>query len=328
MKERQSNIELLRIIAIAFIVIWHVSIHAQKGELPTHNYIGAITITGVNLFLLITGYFGLKLRWSSLLNIVAVVVFYTLLSIIANAYILGISPSFGNIVQLCAPVSCSPWWFVSCYYILMLLSPAINIAIEKSSNKQFLYILFSLIYLSCVSGLLFKNTINHNGLCITQFITMYWVGNAIKRFNVNGGVKAKHFVTAYIIATLAIFITQKFNVGTYTYNNPLIIIAAVSLFCIVAKLNFTNKWVNWLATFMFPVYLLQDSPFGFKVYKMLYNFGKAEDFCSTKYVLVLSAYVVTLFVAAILLEQTRRAIMNKPVKKLSDFLNKKVNIFP
>ena len=65
MKERQSNIEFLRVIAMIFIVLWHVSIHAQKGELPTHNYIGAVTTTGVNLFLLITGYFSLKLRWNS-----------------------------------------------------------------------------------------------------------------------------------------------------------------------------------------------------------------------------------------------------------------------
>ena len=61
-KTRNSNIELLRIIAMMFIVIWHISVHAQKGELPSHNYIISITITGVNLFLLITGYFGIRLK--------------------------------------------------------------------------------------------------------------------------------------------------------------------------------------------------------------------------------------------------------------------------
>ena len=55
---------------MTFIVIWHISIHAQKGEAATHDFITATTTTGVNLFLLITGYFGLKLRWKSYLNII------------------------------------------------------------------------------------------------------------------------------------------------------------------------------------------------------------------------------------------------------------------
>ena len=75
-KVRNSNIELLRIIAMMFIVIWHISVHAQKGELPSHNYIAAITTTGVNLFVLISGYWGIKLKWKSLLNILSIVVFY------------------------------------------------------------------------------------------------------------------------------------------------------------------------------------------------------------------------------------------------------------
>ena len=58
-KVRKSNIELLRIIAMMFIVIWHISVHAQKGELNSHNYIVAFCTTGVNLFILISGYFGI-----------------------------------------------------------------------------------------------------------------------------------------------------------------------------------------------------------------------------------------------------------------------------
>ncbi len=328
MKERQSNIEALRVIAMTFIVLWHVSIHAQKGELPTHNYIGAITITGVNLFLLITGYFGLKLRWSSFLNIVAIVVFYTALSIVLNTGIFGIKPTLGNIVQVFAPMSFTQYWFVGCYFILMLLSPAINFVAENTNRKQYLYILGILLYLSCISGLLFKNKININGFCAMHFITMYWVGNAIKKFDVKEFLKTKYFIAIYSIATLSIFVTKELNIGTYSYNNPLLIIAATSLFCIVAKQKFTSNGINWLAQFMFPVYLLQDSHFGFNIYKKLYTIGVTESFCSTKYFLVILLYIAALFIGAILLEKTRQAIMNKPVKKLSDFLNKKANIFP
>ena len=313
---------------MTFIVIWHISIHAQKGELPTHNFIGAVTTTGVNLFLLITGYFGLKLRWSSLLSTVAIVVFYTALSIILNAGIFNVKPILGHIVQVFAPMSFSQYWFVGCYFMLMLLSPAINFVAENANRKQYLYILGILLYLSCISGLLFRNKINYNGFCTMQFITMYWIGNAIKKFNVKEFLETKYFVAIYCITTLAIFVTKELNIGTFSYNNPLLIIAAVSLFCIISKQSFTSNVINRVAQFMFPIYLLQDSHFGFNIYKKLYTIGQVENFCSAKYFITILLYIAALFIGAILLEKTRQTVMNRPVKKLSQFLSEKANIFP
>lgn len=72
MKERNSTFELLRIIAITFIMIHHVIVFGLGGcnyELNVehcdtnpwiNDIINSLCIIGVNLFILITGWFGVK----------------------------------------------------------------------------------------------------------------------------------------------------------------------------------------------------------------------------------------------------------------------------
>ena len=329
MKERASNIELLRIIAMTFIVIWHISIHAQKGEAATHGYVAAITISGVNLFLLITGYFGLKPRWQSYLNIIAMVIFYSILSIALNYYILGNTPSKGEIFYGINPFGITTYWFINCYIILMLLAPALNIIKGKTTDKQYLYIIGILIYLSCIIGLLFRNDINRNGYCVMQFITMYYIGDAIRRYNIINRIKRSYFILAYAIATLILYVGGKLNIqGTYAYNNPVLMLAAISLFCIIANLHFSNNNINKFAKYMFPVYLLQEGFFGRQIYNVLYHTKTEEGFYAPKYLLTIFLYIIVLFVGAIVIENMRRWIMSTSIKKLSIFLDKKFNIFP
>lgn len=329
MKERNSNIELLRIIAMAFIVIWHISIHAQRGEAVTHDFIAATTTTGVNLFLLITGYFGLRLRWKSYLNIIAMVIFYNFISIALNYFVLGVQPGAKDILLTLQPFRVTTHWFVDCYIILLLLSPILNIIKEKATNKQYFYLIGILVYLSCFIGLVMRSGINRNGYCVMQFVTMYYIGDALKRFNIINNLKQNLFITTYIACTIILYIGGVLDVQrTLAYNNPVLMLAAISLFCFVAKRQFTNKHINSLAKYMFPVYLLQESFFGNKIYHILYNIGVMQGFCNLKYLFTLLFYIAILFVSAITLETIRKKIMNRPIDKLSNFLDKRVDIFP
>ncbi|MBQ8364373.1 MAG: acyltransferase family protein [Bacteroidaceae bacterium] len=329
MKERASNIELLRIIAMTFIVIWHISIHAQKGEAATHDFITATTTTGVNLFLLITGYFGLKLRWKSYLNIIAMVIFYSLLSIVINYYVFGYQPSIKDVFKAVNPFGITAYWFVDYYIILLLLSPILNIIKDRATNKEYIYLIGILVYLSCIIGLLFGRTINKNGYCIMQFITIYYIGDAIKRFKLTNRISNKYLIAIYIASTFILYIGGIFNIpGRAAYNNPILMAAAISLFCIVAKMQFASKHINSYAKCMFPVYLIHEGLFGKNIYYLLYEIGAKQNYYSHEYALSLLFYIVVLFVGAAIIENIRRAIMDKPIEMLCNFLNKRINIFP
>lgn len=86
MRERNSNIELLRIIAMLLIVMHHFSVHGLGKELPycLNRYIAGTTILGgkfgVAIFVLISGYYMCRSRFTvkKLLKIWGQVAFYSL----------------------------------------------------------------------------------------------------------------------------------------------------------------------------------------------------------------------------------------------------------
>ena len=327
-KTRNSNIELLRIIAMMFIVIWHISVHAQKGELPSHNYIAAITTTGVNLFVLISGYFGIKLRWKSLLNILSTVIFYYLVQFIADILIFDFKPSVGHFINIIAPISRSPWWFMTCYIVLVLISPGLNIVKNNATDKQYKLIIATLIFLSCISGFIFTNgLINPNGFNLFHFVTLYFVGDAIKRFEIAKYFKTYQLWVIYIIATMALFVYLKAISGNTKYNNPFLMIAAISFFCIFTKTKLNNKKINNIARYMLPLYLLQESPLGFKIYKILYSKGVELNFTGWEYYHLLAIYIVALLTLAFILETTRQLLLNRLINNTSNKLKEKANIF-
>ncbi len=310
-----------------FIVIWHISIHAQKGELASHNYITAFCITGVNLFILISGYFGIRLNWKNLLTLMSTVAFYTLATILCKWFITDSRPTLGIIASFFAPFCNTDWWFINSYFHLLLLSPIINIALEKASIKQYRYILGVFLFMSCIAGFFFKNFINYDGYNTFQFLTIYIVGNAINKFNLIELISVKKFISLYFCGTIGIFVCSFVSSRTALYNNPLNIISAVSLFCLIAKLNFRSKAVNYIASFMLPIYLIQDSTTGRIAYKHLYECGLTTNFEGYEYVGFIALYILVLMGAAFILDNARRVLLQRPINAISKFLEKGINIF-
>ncbi len=70
---RQSNIELLRIVAILFVICHHIIVHGLKiYDMPIeaypwlYSFVNCICYVGVNVFILISGYFSIKFSWKKL----------------------------------------------------------------------------------------------------------------------------------------------------------------------------------------------------------------------------------------------------------------------
>lgn len=314
---RDSNFELLRIIAMVFVVVLHIIVHILRESTTDCEYIMGITITGVNLFILISGFFGIKTTWKSFLTLISIAVFFYVVAILLNWGIFDRPPTVGEIVTIFTPISRSTWWFVKCYILLVIFSPFINIVLEKCSKVQYCYLLGVLLYVSCISGFVFNGQINPNGYTLFQFITLYVIGNAIKRYNLLQRVPQRIFIVTYIISTIATIYLLRIHQDARYYNNPTVIIAAVSLFCIIGKLDFKSKTINYVSRFMFPVYLLQDSPLGFRLYRMMREMGAPLEYSSWEWWIYLFIYLFGLFATAFLFEHLRRLVFNKPIEKTS-----------
>lgn len=330
--KRRSNFEALRVVAMCFIVIGHIFMHGLQGEVEYYNWIRIWTITGVNLFVLISGWFNIHLTWKSLLSLLGLVIFYKILSYIAVYIAIESFPTLNIfnvpnpshnplhvLTSVIFPMSKGGYWFVSSYFVLMLLSPFINIVLNKDS-KNALLLLVVLLYLSIVSGWIFKYGINSNGYNAFHLITIYVLGDCLRRFHIAERGSHIFWATVFVVSTIiSLLLLASHPSKLFRYNNPLVILASVSLFCCFVKMSFSSGWINKLSRSMFPCYLIQDGVFGVYLYGLLYQYGKSLWW-------VVPVYFICLMGAAYLIESLRQKLMSAPINSFASFLEKSISV--
>ena len=136
---RQSNYELLRIIAMMMIIGLHY-FNADMGgvidnvSIGTTNYyltylFESIFMVGVNVFVLISGYFMIKkdtINIRKCVDLLILLAFYGICFYIIRIFI-GIDKfSIKNLIKVSLPILAGSRWFVKTYIILVILSPFIN----------------------------------------------------------------------------------------------------------------------------------------------------------------------------------------------------------
>lgn len=131
---RSSNIELLRILSMLMIILFHFSVHGtwpEGGPLASDVAVEMLSFggkLGVNCFVLITGYFMVKshLKLGSLLRIVFETWFYSFALLFL---FLAVQPDLVTEAKLrkaVLPVISGEYWFITCYLALMVISPLLN----------------------------------------------------------------------------------------------------------------------------------------------------------------------------------------------------------
>ena len=159
MKERSSNFEALRIVAMIMIVAAHYSLHGvmqmtEPGALEiwsSGNSMKKVIVelftpgseVGVALFFILAGYFGISRKNINVLRVVLETVFYGIVTAILYLVLLfaGIAKVHSdNIVyelfdSMFIPISSGIYWFVTVYIIIILTSPLLNQFINRLNRK-------------------------------------------------------------------------------------------------------------------------------------------------------------------------------------------------
>ena len=151
--ERNSNLEILRIIAMIFIIAHHFAVHGM-GDVNfiasnSNNYViyflGILGKIGVNIFVLISAYFMIdsKFTFRKFLILGGEVYFYALLFLLIFAeFITPSSPlTMVDYGVTLLPISHSAYWFVTDYIVLMILSPFLNKFIKSMSKYSLIKLL-------------------------------------------------------------------------------------------------------------------------------------------------------------------------------------------
>ena len=219
---RLSNFELLRIFAMLFIVAHHFAYH---GDFTFTT--GIVTIPqlwvqflaiggkiGVNLFVMISGYFLIKskrFKIEKLLKLWVQLVFYGIIIFLVLTYT-GIAPFKLNLlIKGIIPVSSRLWWFASTYFVLYLLHPFLNkllLGLDKKTYLKLLILLF--VIWSVIYTISLKN---FEGNHLLWFIFLYALAGYIRLYYEDKVLSSKkYFIYALIGILIVISLILSFDI--------------------------------------------------------------------------------------------------------------------
>ena len=201
--KRNSNLEILRIIAMIFIIAHHFTIHGMADvnfiASNSNNYViyflGILGKIGVNIFILISAYFMIdsKFTFRKFLTLGGEVYFYALLFLLI--FVEFITPPSPLTVMdygiALLPISHSAYWFVTGYIVLMVLSPFLNKFIKSMSKSSLIKLLSVLLVIWVVFPSITPTFIDgpvttifvgysFQYVPIIWFIILYLIGSFIK----------------------------------------------------------------------------------------------------------------------------------------------------
>ena len=279
-QKRESNIELMRLVLMFFIVVHHGIVHglglAGLSEWGGENFIcrqdmltvsltNSFLIFAVNAFVLITGYFSLSFKKEKVVWILVSVLLYTfLLSIIPLILQKEYWQAFRNLFLL----SYGRYWFIVDYLFLMVLAPVINGGYALLDKKKSYALIGMLLIINCYFGFLWGNNVNENGYTLMQFVLMYIIGRHIRIYQCEYKMKRKGAILMYILLSVinGVLFYVAYNLGneklawklTY-YNNPMVIASAVFFFLAILKTKMNSKAINYLSSSALAIYLIQNT---------------------------------------------------------------------
>ena len=147
---------------------------------------------GVLVFILLSGYFTIKLSVKRIVNFWLYCAIWMLLSYLFSFAIGNSEWNVVSLLQCLLPISKTNLWFVPFYFWLMLLSPLINAGINGLSNRMLSIMTIALLLFSLYTSLIWQSPIVNNGKSVVYFITLYLIGALIMRLRIIEKLKIKN----------------------------------------------------------------------------------------------------------------------------------------
>lgn len=285
---RNSGIELLKVIAMILIAISHaVPVYGDYKAISFVNidvctadfsviimamfrYLGTI---GNDIFIVSSAWFLIesnKIRKEKVINIIfnSFAISVTILIILKA---LGIDIPKADFKSAFTPIMMNLNWFVTCYLVLYLIHPLLNMTIEKMQQKELLKlnIIFFMVYviLSIYKSSIFFRT------ALLEMIIIYYNVAYIKLYRKKfcNDSKSNLYYLIIGIAALISEILLMNGIGLHATNgklyltkfngmiNPLICMIAITAFNIFRNINLKNKIVNYISSLSILFYMIHEN---------------------------------------------------------------------
>lgn len=343
---RNSNFEILRILAILFIIVSHYSFHGGFSFgahiIPPANEImlrfSVLGNLGVDIFIIISGYFlvySKKVNPIKLISLIAQVWTYSFLIYVIFVVTGKEQFSVLNFAKSCLPLTTSKYWFATAYILFLVLSPFINRMLTGLSKREYQCYLFTMIVILCIIPTITTFTPLNNEF--TRFLLVYSLGAYLRIWPIeyNNVKKIGFFLVLgnLFIMLLASFVYvlvpslgkiisdwgRFFQPWSFT-----VLGASVGLLMPASSFKeHNNRVINSIAGCTFGIYLLHDNPI---TREFLWNdvFKNATYEQSSSLALHMLLAVGGVFIIGLCVEFIRQKTLEKVVIKGAKLINSKV----
>lgn len=332
---RQSNFELLRIVAMFLVLIIHAAFWATGtpsledyaiAPIPsaTRAFFECISMICVNIFVAISGWFSIKTSMRGAVNFLFQCIFLTT-AIYITLILCGEQHITLRGIRQCLLLT-DDLWFCHAYLALYICAPILNSFCEHATKKQFGNVLLTFFCFQTIFGITDAAKFVIYGYSyfslmgiylLARFIRIYkadYTERAIRRFIIGGFVALFFNFVIYIIPRLmgieptGLF----FQFTTPSYINPCVIWGSISMLLLFARLKLrTLKWLNWISASTFAVYIIHISPFiGQQYFKplMLNIYDRTSGIVCLAEIFIC---LVAIFFVCVLIDQPRKFLWSK-----------------
>ena len=291
-KERNTNIEALKLLAIFLIIIFHVVQTLTDNPNVTKTFfvwgatkdidtkilciIRGFGALGNSIFFMCSAYFLLNSKKANKKKIIYMIIeifsISILILLISQIPLWKINITKEIRFQSLFPTTYSTNWYLTCYILFYLISPILNYLIKNTNQKQLLvwasFMAFLYICINFINNGAYM--CNNLILWITIYLIMAYIKLYCDKFSKNSKIMYIILFSSICLHLILIFSTNELGLH-YKYfndkvmkwntnNNPFFIAIDMSLvFIAINKQPYVNKFVNKIASYSLQIYIIHEN---------------------------------------------------------------------
>lgn len=338
---RNSNLELYRIVVMLFIIAHHYVVNSPLMDIISDNPLAKSSIalwlfgmwgkTGIDCFVLITGYFmcrkSISLR--KFLKLFLEVEFYSIVVYVIFAFAGYETLSVNRFFQVILPVRHINGEFVSCFLMFYLCIPFLNVLVNNLNKKQ--HFLLVILGLTIYSFFMTVPGFSVNMNLVSWFSVLYFIASYIRFYGLFPKINHKGWGWLTLLsmflsmASVVILLYMKkylLYMHQYTFvgeSGPLAVTTAVCSFMYFKDLKIRqSRFINLLGATTFGVLLIHINSEAIMKWIWQDMFNNVSYYASPYMFLHAIACVLCLYAVCTIIDYVRIQLFEKPFFKWFD----------
>lgn len=339
--ERNYGIDLLRIIAVTYMLLTHAIIPSGiLGELQeeTLSYkllslITTFSMCGSNLFALISGYAGYsgkkqKNDYSKLIELWLIVLFYSITGLLFFIIFFKAPADKNNIIPAVFPIIYNRYWYFTAFVVLFIVQPILDNGIKSLDERQAKVLALLIFVIFSIFTTLNNSTDPFNladGYSPIWLIGLYIIGAVGKKCNIGKNRSAAAVTGLIFLLALIAWLWKNYgfefeflcvkmdrdSLSNFTSpTNVGISFLHVLLFSRFVIPNWLKQTVKFAAPSAFAVYIMNSHP-------LYYQYIVSDEFTpwiqrrASVLVMRVLFYAIAFLIFAALTDKVRQYIFKK-----------------